>query len=185
MDSQNENFPILDPEITQCPSIPAGSSFISYSEIENPQLELLSRLDEEVTLSGESSSIEPFKSESIISLIPKVEPYYKRFYLETDSERSTKHIEFECEFFVRYETSFGQSIIIVGSSEELGAWDLFKGVQMKWSPGHLWTAKILIRNIPAEYKYVCFSDQESVWERGKNRKILKKNEEFFDYWQEF
>jgi hypothetical protein len=185
MDSQNDNSPISDLERTKCPSNPGGSSFISNPEIENPQLELPIRLDEEVTLSGESSSIDPAKPESIISLLPKVEPYYKRFYSDTDSESSIKHIEFECEFFVRYETSFGQSIFIVGSSEELGAWDLFKGVQMKWGPDHLWTAKVLIRNLPAEYKYVCFSDQESVWERGKNRKILKKTEEFFDYWQEF
>ena len=48
---------------------------------------------------------------------------------------------------VRYETSYGEDLWILGSPEFLSSWDPNKnggkgGMQMKWTDGHLWIAEI-------------------------------------------
>ena len=48
---------------------------------------------------------------------------------------------------VRYETSFGQDLWLLGSPDFLGSWDPNKnggkgGMQMTWTDGHLWVAEI-------------------------------------------
>ena len=165
-------------------SLPYGNSFISYSDIENPQLEISLRPEEDSSLLHDSSSIDPATSDSFSSLIPRSELSLKPHFSESDSESSVKLSAFECEFCIRYETLFGQSLVLVGSTGEFGEWDLKKGVKMSWKPGHLWTANLLIRSLPVEYKYVCHSNDEFIWEKGENRKVSSKIEKLFDSWQE-
>ena len=48
---------------------------------------------------------------------------------------------------VKYETSFGQDLWLLGSPDFLSSWDPNKnggrgGMQMKWTDGHLWVAEI-------------------------------------------
>ena len=37
---------------------------------------------------------------------------------------------------------FGQEVYIVGSSPELGEWQLSKALKLKWSEGHIWKKRI-------------------------------------------
>lgn len=185
--SQTSSISDLPEKSINNPSLPSGHSFISYSDIENPQIEISLKPEEESSSHQASSSLDITISDSFSSIIPKSEPSLKHNYSEPDldSENSLKLSGFECEFFIRYKTLFGQSLILVGSSIELGEWDLCKGVKMTWKPGHLWTSKVSIKTLPAEYKYVCCFYEEFIWEKGQNRKVLKRVEEVFDYWQEF
>lgn len=43
-------------------------------------------------------------------------------------------------FEVAYPTKFGESIGVIGSTEELGNWKQVK-LHLKWTEGHLWTSK--------------------------------------------
>lgn len=36
-------------------------------------------------------------------------------------------------------TALGQQLVVVGSGEALGDWDLDAGLAMTWSDGHIWT----------------------------------------------
>jgi hypothetical protein len=182
-----ENSKLFDsnPETSSDPlSFPIGTSFISYSDIENPQIDTTLKEEESLSLETEPVSI-PRKSDSYSTILPQVEPFYKRYYSDKSSEGSSKQTGFECEFFIRYETTFGQQIVLVGNSADLGSWNVFKGVPLAWGPEHLWSAKVFISSLPLEYKYVLMSDEKSLWESGSNRKLLRRTEEVIDYWQEF
>jgi hypothetical protein len=43
---------------------------------------------------------------------------------------------------IKFETSLGQSLCVVGDIEELGKWKEFKGM-MKWTTGHIWVLENL------------------------------------------
>lgn len=43
-------------------------------------------------------------------------------------------------FSIQREVPFGQQLVVVGSHEELGGWDLAQGLPMKWGEGHIWQA---------------------------------------------
>ncbi|EEA08201.1 starch binding domain-containing protein [Cryptosporidium muris RN66] len=92
-------------------------------------------------------------------------------------------------FCIKYETSFGQDLTVVGNIPELGNWDIKQGVKMIWSPGNLWTIKVeifsKIENI--EYKYVISENYGShKWEPGQNHKVQinmeKKSTNLRDAW---
>jgi hypothetical protein len=73
-------------------------------------------------------------------------------------------------FSVTYTTVPGENLFVVGSSMELGAWDVSRSVPMQWTDGNVWVAKVDINPAPGrvEYKYVVRSDQTLVWENGVN-----------------
>ena len=77
---------------------------------------------------------------------------------------------YDIEFTVKYETEFGQEMVILGSIDQLGNWnDLSKG-KMKWSDGHVWRLKIKAYQPVFTYKYVVLnSDGSKRWEQGFNR----------------
>ncbi|OMJ87831.1 hypothetical protein SteCoe_10395 [Stentor coeruleus] len=118
-----------------------------------------------------------------------VDNFYRKYEQERKSATSedTKDQEnetFECEFSVHYETKFGESIVIVGSCEELGKWNPDKGLNLIWHIGHRWSQTLKISTLPFEYKYLCKSSEITTWEGGFNRIVSEKpNEAFYDSWQ--
>eukprot|EP00434_Breviolum_minutum_P013842 symbB.v1.2.012205.t1/scaffold834.1/size159133/3 len=74
------------------------------------------------------------------------------------------------EFKIQYSTNFGEEMYLVGSCDELGAWDLSRKVHMAWNEGNFWTVKV---KIPAdrkgvEYKYIVSQNGNHRWEGGNN-----------------
>lgn len=45
-------------------------------------------------------------------------------------------------FNLPYRCDFGQNLAIVGSEHQLGAWDVTKGVALRWSDGDVWQGEI-------------------------------------------
>ena len=76
-------------------------------------------------------------------------------------------------FQVQYRTEMGESLRVVGSSPELGAWDINKAPRLKWqSDEGLWACDV---SLPCgqiyEYKYVvCNGDTGAAlqWQQGNN-----------------
>ena len=80
----------------------------------------------------------------------------------------------EMNFAIRYNTSFGERIVVTGMPDFFGNWDPVKGLELEWSSGNIWRANILLSegNLKDfEYKYVCMKDPIAEWEVGNNRKF--------------
>lgn len=73
-------------------------------------------------------------------------------------------------FSVTYTTVPGENLFVVGSSMELGTWNVSRSVPMQWTDGNVWVAKVDINPASGrvEYKYVVRSDQTLIWETGVN-----------------
>lgn len=161
---------------TKIPDLSANlssTSFIAHSSIENPPIDD-SIVDYSLT---ENPPIFPKKPTVYTELAPEIEPYYKKFHLDHPVKAH------EYEFSIHYETQFGEKIVLVGESEELGQWDVNKGIKLNWNPDHFWTIKVPVSTIPIEYKYVCLSSEQSIWEKGKNHLLDGKTEYIKDSWQ--
>lgn len=52
------------------------------------------------------------------------------------------------------QVNFGQSLVLVGSAEELGGWQLEHAPGMTWTEGDVWTATVeLPAGAHVEYKF--------------------------------
>jgi hypothetical protein len=76
----------------------------------------------------------------------------------------------QVQFAVKYTTVPGEKMFIIGSSMELGSWDISRSVPMEWTDGNVWVAKVNIDPAATlvEYKYVVISNRKTVWENGSN-----------------
>eukprot|EP01066_Platyproteum_vivax_P009562 Platyproteum_vivax@DN4218_c0_g1_i1.p1 len=73
---------------------------------------------------------------------------------------------------VRHRTSFGQELMLVGGSEELGGWNANEGVKLTWTEGHIWTGNVIFSFIRGtEFKFVRKEGDFMDWEEGPNRRI--------------
>jgi 4-alpha-glucanotransferase len=71
-------------------------------------------------------------------------------------------------------TSPKHKIVVVGSSEALGSWNVFKGVSLQYTyPEFEADVVVDVRDLPLEYKYVVVDEHNNVveWENGGNRVI--------------
>ena len=57
-----------------------------------------------------------------------------------------KHLgmTYELYFSIKYDTAFGERIVVTGFPEFLGNWDPLKGLELEWSVGNVWKVNILI-----------------------------------------
>ena len=87
-----------------------------------------------------------------------------------NSAQSTIAQALEMHFHLPYRASFGQSLSIVGSTKDLGSWDLATRVPMEWSDGDVWKAKVLAEYGDMEYKYIVVDSDGQVnrWADGGN-----------------
>jgi len=101
-------------------------------------------------------------------------------------------------FGVQYDTSWGQNLVLVGSSPSLGNWDPAHGQRMTWLSGNYWKSEVeFAESSLIEYKYVVvlvdvdrFVDIQR-WEERNNRfcdltQIIDSNQtnhpEFWNSW---
>jgi hypothetical protein len=74
-------------------------------------------------------------------------------------------------FQIRYKTEMGTSVRLVGSSPELGAWDISLAPKLTWVEDGLWSCEV---RLPCgqiyEYKYVLCTDNGCAlqWQPGNN-----------------
>ena len=89
--------------------------------------------------------------------------------------RRSQPSQYSINFEVKYETKYGETIAVLGSTRELGAWDKTNVIHhLKWTAGHVWKSEEPL--IPSQayfrYKYVKM-DQHGKrfvdYERGIDR----------------
>jgi hypothetical protein len=86
------------------------------------------------------------------------------------AEEGTVHIR----FVIPLSVCFGDELVLCGSSEQLGAWDVQRAPKFKWGAGDVW---VLDAELPqesvSEFKVVhVLSNGEHIWEYTGNRTII-------------
>eukprot|EP00798_Chlamydomonas_sp_ICE-L_P027101 gene27100-2325_t len=73
---------------------------------------------------------------------------------------------------VKYKTSYGESVKVVGSGAELGNWNSDEGPHLSWSDNHIWslTADIPV-GVEIRFKLIVIGPDGSSWEDGDDRTI--------------
>ncbi|KAG2423257.1 hypothetical protein HYH02_015358 [Chlamydomonas schloesseri] len=75
-------------------------------------------------------------------------------------------------FKIHRHVEYGQSLLIIGSGPELGAWDSTKAVPLEWGEGDNWTAKLTLPvGASAEYKYIIKRKDALDWSPGQNKQV--------------
>ncbi|KAH7623690.1 hypothetical protein NADE_008513 [Nannochloris sp. 'desiccata'] len=107
----------------------------------------------------------------------------------TTAATSAQKNKVKVRFWLQFRVEFGQSIIVVGGSPDLGNWVLADGVPLGWSEGDMWNATV---DIPAgtvtEYKYVVVGQggHAAAWQQGNNSVLaLRQSDdvvEVYDNW---
>jgi len=93
-------------------------------------------------------------------------------------------------FNVQYKTNFGENMFVVGEGPQLGNWDATKGLPLKWTENHIWTASHTFTKDTKEiiYKYIVNNSDNNVrWESSKNREVKLPNEDninIIDDWEQ-
>ncbi|KAI7840404.1 hypothetical protein COHA_005835 [Chlorella ohadii] len=74
-------------------------------------------------------------------------------------------------FKLNRKVNFGQELVLVGSTDSLGGWELARAPHMTWNEGDLWTATIeLPAGTHVEYKFALWDPHSPpVWENCPNR----------------
>lgn len=49
-------------------------------------------------------------------------------------------------FSIKYNTCYGEELVILDSISNLGFWKLSEGLKLKWNKGNIWTGEININN---------------------------------------
>ena len=111
-----------------------------------------------------------------LSEMKKRPDFLNHLYTAIQIEKNLKlGVTYELNFSIRYETCFGERIVIAGTPEFLGNWNPLKGLELEWTTGNVWKANILIGEgvlKDFEYKFVCIKCNGIEWEKGENR-LLK------------
>lgn len=90
--------------------------------------------------------------------------------------------EVSVEFVVDHHVQFGQRMFLLGSLEQLGAWELERAVPMEWSSEHRWRATVSLEqpqgvSLEVEYKVLILPDSwppkpnDARWQPGPNRSL--------------
>jgi Starch binding domain len=66
----------------------------------------------------------------------------------------------------------GEEVAVVGNMPELGSWDVAKGIQLTWTPGHKWRGRVEVSAAAKLAFKVVKVGTDGVtceWERGEDR----------------
>jgi hypothetical protein len=83
-------------------------------------------------------------------------------------------VDCEVQLEVKCRLLFGQQLMVVGSSEEMGGWNLEEALVLDWNPGHLWRGVVSMHaKSPLEYKFLIVNgwDRSIHWQPGDNHKL--------------
>jgi Starch binding domain len=107
----------------------------------------------------------------------------------TAASTATQKNRVKVRFWLQFRVEFGQSIVVVGGSPDLGNWVLADGVPLAWSEGDMWNATV---DLPAgtvtEYKYVVVGQggHAAAWQQGNNSVLALRQAddvvEVYDNW---
>ena len=142
--------------------------------------------DDEVAYAEESLDMDQENSEGSYSSAKRYkvpgdpEEYHAALQQAIEADRRNAHLcgsEFELTFETHYATSVrckqpGEKIVVVGDLDFLGGWNPAAGLEMEWSPGHIWKLTVTLAEgvLPEfRYKYVCVRSNRFRWEAGPNR----------------
>ena len=78
-------------------------------------------------------------------------------------------------FEIKYDTTYGEEIGILGSITDLGNWNINNIFYLGWNYGNIWKGKIDINKpyINIEFKFVItFNREIKKWENGYNNRII-------------
>jgi len=83
----------------------------------------------------------------------------------------------QTEFNIHYNTKFGEMLFIIGSTPELGSWNVGQAKKMEWNEGGLWklTLPLSPAKLPIDYKYIMLNTftKQIRWENSSNRVLNK------------
>ena len=78
-------------------------------------------------------------------------------------------------FVIKYNSSFGEEVGILGSLQILGNWEQKRVFKLKWNSGHIWKGEIFVTNDSVkdfEFKFVILQNNSvKNWENGSNNKF--------------
>lgn len=146
-------------------SPPASSSIASKT---------LHFVDEYTAVPGPAFSMTPVESADKYNTVPgqpgTIQRRWRRSSGGVSPSPASRSDVRQVDFAVKYTTVPGEKLFVVGSSMELGAWDVNRSVPMEWRDGNIWTAKVAMNAASGrvEYKYVVRSDQKTTWENSLN-----------------
>ena len=73
---------------------------------------------------------------------------------------------------IKYNSIYGEEVVILGSTAKFGNWNLNKGFHLKWNEGNIWTGEMLFENGDIqnfEFKFVVVEKEKiKYWESGEN-----------------
>jgi len=76
-------------------------------------------------------------------------------------------------FQVKCQTSWGQQVLVVGSSASLGSWNIDRAIPLTYS-NDIWKSDYIDAEPEFEYKYVIEDHGSYYWEQSPNRKLIVK-----------
>ena len=94
----------------------------------------------------------------------------KKLNIQKENKIIINSIKFE----IKYDTTYGEEVGILGSITELGNWNINNIFYLGWNNGNIWKGKIDINKpyINFEFKFVItFNRNIKKWENGDNNKI--------------
>lgn len=76
-------------------------------------------------------------------------------------------------FQIKKKLDYGRHLAVVGSREELGAWNVSNTTaNLEWRQGDIWSGEANMKPGPVEFKLVIVSDEDVVWPEGDNVSLL-------------
>ena len=68
-------------------------------------------------------------------------------YIRTNEQKINNEIKInKIAFSIKYNSIYGEEVVILGSTAKFGNWNLYKGFHLKWNEGNIWTGEMLFEN---------------------------------------
>ena len=77
-------------------------------------------------------------------------------------------------FSIKYNTTFGEEIGVLGSIPKLGNWSQNQIFYLNWNNGNIWTGEIPVESPPIDFEFkfiIAFNRYIKKWESGENNKV--------------
>jgi hypothetical protein len=72
---------------------------------------------------------------------------------------------------VKCQTALGEQVLLTGSHDSLGSWNIAAAAPMKWTQGHIWKLELELEPSVDKLEYKAVLQQANiqvVWEKGQN-----------------
>ena len=67
-------------------------------------------------------------------------------YIRTNEQKINNEIKInKIAFSIKYNSIYGEEVVILGSTAKFGNWNLNKGFHLKWNEGNIWTGKCFLK----------------------------------------